>query len=81
MYQTGLYHMIHLLTSLPLSLVSVEAAGRVRCGSAGRCRRRPAGSDRDGSGPGPDHRSAAGHTSRGHRYPGTWPAAHAGSAA
>lgn len=58
-----------------------EAAGGIRHRQAGRCRRYSAGSDCDGSGAGPDHRSAADHTSGGHRHPGTWPAAHAGGAA
>lgn len=59
----------------------VEAASGVRCRSAGWCRWYPTGFDGNGSRPGPDHRSATGHTSRGHRHPRTRPAAHAGSAA
>lgn len=59
----------------------VEAASSVRCRSAGWCRWYPTGFDGYGSRPGPDHRSATGHTSRGHRHPRTRPAAHAGSTA
>lgn len=75
----------NLTSALPdLSLSSpplVEAAGRFSCGSAGWSRWYPAGSDGDGSGSGPDHWPAAGHSSRGHGHPRTRSAAHAGSAA
>lgn len=66
-----------LLSDLP----PLEAAGWVRCGSTGRCRWYPTGSDGDGSGPGPDHWPAAGHTSWGHHHPRTRAAAHAGGIA
>lgn len=71
-----------LFTSFPVLLhPPTEAAGWIWCGSAGWCQWYSAGSHGDGSGPGSDHRPAAGHTSRGHCHSRTWSAAHASCAA
>lgn len=78
---TFLLNWSELLQTYFLSLLPTEAAGWLRCRSAGWCRWYPAVSDSDGSGSRSDHRPAAGHTSRCHRHPRARPAAHAGSVA